>query len=1069
MGKIISQIKHLQDIHKISDQTANYSIKLINDCTATETKKIRYCGHLADSRDLVQDITSKIENRQGGLRVHLFAPCGAGKTYFCLSTLPGLLKDSIVILCVPNAIQAEQNASYGFMVDNKYISTVSITGKSGNDFQLRPGTVYSSVYDCVYRLNDIIAHTDEDVRKNIILIIDEAHQLFDARNYRAKAINNLLSAAQAVYRYGGVVMSLTGTPTKILGMKADVEYRCEEVDQNGEVIPAQAFKSLEVRHKANKNINFYSFMYDTLNHIIEAGGIPFARINSKHDIEQLSLEFKAMGREVMIIDSDTKGYVIDVDPATGEHFRKYDSPAFEKIQEQATLPYADLYLCTSMLEVGTSIKYIEDVAGQKTQPRNLVPVYFAKNPNNFDLDAMEQFASRPRFAVDKFILAMNDTSRPSKDGIMTYAECIVNQVTSDIKKLGVDIHVFDTIATGSRKTEDDDMIYNEAGIATSIDTFNLFATAWVAFGDQVYKNPTCVEQVMNQLFPNIPVTSVKVTEMKKMEAKSYTVPQEVKDILTKAVEDKSFVEAVTRKGGLDRTQPDVAKLAADPEGKKVLVAVRRYSRCGAFDVKQAAKIAVSRLEHPRDEIKLDQDTTVLNPDKAILNKAYKEISEMKDRKLSAVTTYISGYNNKFDGDRRVDLAMNLTDSEMDYVDQVLAEGNAVSLGKAVSSFVKYYTVAKTRQFFATLSEGQDNRFADYMNMLITINDFNTFLREQWNRPDFLKRYGKKVEFGVSLFHAEYHALIRNEQFMRGFKDGLVSKDGTKVLHGWYYADAATDDAKPKKPRWHFQNGFIGHKIKYHDLEMIAEQMPHAVNALQGNQRAVRYEAADILRLLRMIYTVSVVKDSKGGDIYRVTGIRKTLPHKLEWTNCTESEAVCTVEKIVTDCEAGMSATAQIVPEKQIAKILRKYTAMNGKQSAQSLKNLADYCVSCMENINVIDRQKYELGFVKKFVDAEKKRLSYMRSGMFAMPLEVEDMKVITEHGLALDSRKDWVTLDAIKARRHETPTVVPFGELDGDDLNTMPIEDVVSRIEAGEYILSAPDKNGFQTILKKVG
>lgn len=70
---------------------------------------------------------------------------------------------------------------------------------------------------------------------------------------------------------------------------------------------------------------------------------------------------------------------------------------YQNILEKAALPAADCYIVTSVMEVGTSIRQIMDFDGQMHVPDNLVPVYVCRNPDDCDLDDMQQFFARPRF------------------------------------------------------------------------------------------------------------------------------------------------------------------------------------------------------------------------------------------------------------------------------------------------------------------------------------------------------------------------------------------------------------------------------------------------------------------------------------------------------------------------------------------------------------------------------------------------------------------------------------------------------------------------------------------------
>src|SRR5699024_1645971 len=142
---------------------------------------------------------------------------GGGKTYAILNVfkfLSSLYKDRVFIISCPNKIQNLQNQEYGVtaIVGGKVIDQVYTTS--------------SMVYDKAKSLLEQY-HLYKDYK--ITLIIDEAHQLIYSKNFRKKAINELLKLSEKCFN----VIHLTATPGANLDCYSyDEYYQLKPIKEN---------------------------------------------------------------------------------------------------------------------------------------------------------------------------------------------------------------------------------------------------------------------------------------------------------------------------------------------------------------------------------------------------------------------------------------------------------------------------------------------------------------------------------------------------------------------------------------------------------------------------------------------------------------------------------------------------------------------------------------------------------------------------------------------------------------------------------------------------------------------
>lgn len=315
----------------------------------------------------------------------LVAPTGAGKTYSIMEAIKELSKENpttCYIIACPNRIQNIQNKKYGVVVR---------VGGIEKEYNLK---TVSMVYDLA---EETIKQCEMEGRE-VVLIVDEAHQLIDAYNYRKKAIKGLLKLIEnnSIKR----TLFITATPKKIDKSLGIFNYNYTYYIRYKEKNKANNVKTLKILIAENKE--------NTLINIIkqnkEKGIISVVELNDIEEQQLYELVLKNKGFNIETLHSKNKTYI-------------YDS-----IIEKDIIPAGvDVLLTTSMLECGTNIKNT-----------NVSFIAIPNKPSQLDLDCLEQFYARPRLYNKTFYLILKDpikkeVKKDKKDGE-------VSEKNKDIKK-----------------------------------------------------------------------------------------------------------------------------------------------------------------------------------------------------------------------------------------------------------------------------------------------------------------------------------------------------------------------------------------------------------------------------------------------------------------------------------------------------------------------------------------------------------------------------------------------------------------------------------------------------------
>jgi hypothetical protein len=243
---------------------------------------------------------------------HLEAPTGRGKTTFIIEKLA---TDTKVIMVSPVNMQVAQIASD--YQDNPRVQC--ITGKeSTNSLH---GDIIICVYDQLQSVMDSINHLS-----NYILVVDEAHKIYQAASYRQAALSTILDTIIKKEFKQVVTVSATFQPD-IFPLTFDEQIMVTHVNS--------ARPSIETYFYQKK-----AFMREQLFQISPSEGmIDIIRLNDKKEIQRAKIAFEMQGLKVLDIHSDNQ---------------KSDEVA--NLLKTSMIVGYDIVLSTSLLDEAINIK-----------------------------------------------------------------------------------------------------------------------------------------------------------------------------------------------------------------------------------------------------------------------------------------------------------------------------------------------------------------------------------------------------------------------------------------------------------------------------------------------------------------------------------------------------------------------------------------------------------------------------------------------------------------------------------------------------------------------------------------
>lgn len=373
----------------------------VKDIEPLKVETISFNSKIAEG-DNIEKFGKLLTNHQGE-EILMVSGTGTGKTYMVSKHMDNLYaaealrheKHRIQLIAVPSTAQARQLKVYGFQV--------LVGGESLHDFDLRmraagayEGAVkIAFVYD---KADTILKFMKKHPYDMIDLFIDEAHKLYTAYNYRDTAIDVIENLINMVKERKGNVVLMTATPRSLVfrkELRLIIEFRGKE--------RIAKYNEIEIICKNSDSDKIQDMVYSTIVHEKKAGNRCFVRYNSFEDTGNITAKLRELDNlDVKVVSSKNKDYMMAKD-SEGNYYNKYENAIFNCFVNKSSLPLADVWFTTSMLDEGGSINQIETVG----QTENLVAIFVVKNKKFMQLDDLLQFSARIRFPYKKLIVIIN--------------------------------------------------------------------------------------------------------------------------------------------------------------------------------------------------------------------------------------------------------------------------------------------------------------------------------------------------------------------------------------------------------------------------------------------------------------------------------------------------------------------------------------------------------------------------------------------------------------------------------------------------------------------------------------
>lgn len=801
--------------------------------------------YLAENKGLIQFFADAILD--GGKKILLDAPCGVGKTTFFCSLIALLFKaDYQVIILTPNRIQSEQNASI-HLEDPVTLTTnqvYCVTAKSG--VHLSPDG--NKTYSCVYDKADEILNYDEMSAYKTILAIDEAHEMEDARDYRATAISKIGKAAEYINDCGGTVVYMTGTPQKLMGHNFNYWIHVDRVDESQNIFPRLNMETVDIYRKNSHKVNMLDFLVNVAAEMRKNNERPIIHLNDINKIREAAKKLHIKGINSQILTSHDKGF-IEYRDENGKKTRKYNSQMYQSIVERSALPEADCYLVTSILDVGTSITGVIGQDGKVHEDASLVPVFLTRAPKDFDVDKITQFFSRIRYTVHRGVILMN---MPEKRYEVKQKPTLDHELARICQEAAGGAQVLSQAPRmrrllSSMQGQPDTLCLHEIPNGRmslySVDYSAMVALAVQNLYKAYYFACDDTAEFLSERF-GIPVTSsvhASGKSIKMPHDTGYSYSDELKEWTMEAVQDNDFVTALISPTGIDGRNKFVQQIRTDKDGEEVLFNLRTLLASYTYTRKDIANIAIALASERRPHVTLESGECVKDPLGRAKNEAYKAMADWNMNELAAFHDYSAysmegnGFDDNDDDDEEEEhivripefhAAVNLGTKKMRVVMAYAAGPSNLTGWKKICRYAETHSVEALRVYINSIV------FAE-LNLL--------------NPTSAL--YELYTGYRITNSGAQYHIL----------RCGI----------GLNYLDQKTGNACD-----HFKGGFAGSIVTPYDLEQIAMIMNVLVHKVKtGYTQNSVYTAKMVEKMLESIYETD---EKKADGSFYVLGLRKAV-------------------------------------------------------------------------------------------------------------------------------------------------------------------------------------------------
>lgn len=870
--------------------------------------------YLTENKGLIQFFADAI--LEGNKQILLDAPCGIGKTTFFCSLIANLFKaDYQVILLTPNRIQSEQNASVHLkdpltQIENK---VYCVTAKSGVKISPDRNNTYSCVYD---KAGEILDYSEDEAYK-IILVIDEAHEMEDARDYRTTAVSKVEQAAEYIHDCGGTIVYMTGTPQKLMGHNFDYWVHVDRVDEKQNLLPRLNMETVDIYRKNSHKVNMTDFLVNVVCEMRKNNEHPIIHLNDIAKIREVAAKLHDFGIDSQILTSHDKGFT-EYKDENGKKVRKYNSHMYQCIVEQGALPEADCYLVTSILDVGTSITGVIGQDGKIRKDQNLTPVFLTRIPQDFDVDKITQFFSRIRFTVRRGVILMN---MPENRYAVRQKPTMEHELALVCQEAANDAMAMSRAPRmrrlmSSMQGQPDvlclrESIFNNTSLI-SVDYSAMVALAVKRLYRAYYFAYDDTAEFLSERF-GVPVTSSVHASGKRIKMPhdaDYRYSDELQKWVHAAIQDDDFVEALLCANGINGRNKLVQQIRTDKDGEEVLLNIRTLLASHTYTRTDIANIAIALASSRKPHVTLENGECVKDPLGRAKDEAYGFMANWGMGDIAAFHTY-SLYS--MTGSR-----MNDEEDEEEYI-RTPEFHAAINLGTKKMRVVMAYAAGPSNLTgwkricrYAEKHSTEDLRV--YINRIVC-EELNLL-----NPSSAL--YELYTGYRLTNSGAQYHIL----------RCGI----------GLDYPDQKTG-----KNCEHFKGGFAGKTVTTYDLEKIADLMNSLVRKVKtGYTQNSVYTAKMVEKMLLSIYETD--EKNEDGSFY-VNGLRKAV--------CSET-AVQKVNRIANAVEFTVRG---------------KNLSPNDKM--RKIEDLTD-CIPCDEEIRDYMLDQFEI-----LVNQIRLDPGYYRSGM----------------------------------------------------------------------------------------
>ena len=888
-----------------------------------------YGSHLTDNSELVDAVIEACEAE--GNKTLLVAPCGAGKTYsFCCEIAKREEGKRQVILLVPNRLQAEQNEQYGYKEsDGANGHVISVTAGTDGTFQYDCKQAISAVYDSVHRMMNA---TTEELSRTV-LVVDEAHQLVSARGYRNACIESIEGVINRVIECGGSVIFMTGTERKIRAMYYDRLIKC--IPANEKVIGAGR---VEISRNASHTINMKEHTFNYIVRQCERGYHPLVRINHKNYIEILATKLRAAGYSVLTLSSDDKGYYVD--GSSCERF--YDSEVYRCIMEESALPAADIYLTTSVLEVGTSIAGIKSEDGTVSQPSTMIPTFVCLKPDDFDVDDLIQFFSRLRFHYEKAAILVTDpkkkdaewSSEPSHEKVLlrSYASAAERCEAFNSASAGRSEYI-----DMNGKTEKSGLIVGRNG-RVQIDVQDVIGRSYGDYFRATYmQKETIVPLLRKELDVPVDEQEEASESVDSMRAEGKLVPADLQEELRSAIRHPYFRKALTKAKGIDGSNDEIKAIRKKhPDAINLMREIRNLLVSDAISSDGAVEIAIRQREEPGFKTEDARSGKVISFQEVARRGVFRRMEAWDATKiLRIVNTWKCLHGENSEGYFTTSAYSNVLTEDKD-----LFAFNAVAETKKMEYLVTAFTwlpvVRKWQDLCRFFAEHDERECASYVRILQCI--------EMNKLYPGTKEYRKQVLPDKTVLGAEYNAFRCPERFFLKEKSNLADRE--------------------EKNDFLFPDGIIGKTVTHKMMLSMSKQLNGIVRRQCRNARRDNvYTAVDIELMLKTVYRVRKVS-SKNHDALVIIGLRKNASNVIPGEKPGRDE-------IVRFCDKAISGSRYLSKDERVRifdHVMRWLEAEFGQDIINISKARIAGWIRCSQDTEEAGSVSYTEGELKNLLD-----------------------------------------------------------------------------------------------------